>query len=180
MEEGSGDRVGGILGRPVLLLNQSYEPLNVITVRRAIRLLLAHKAEVVYTVDGRLIKSPSLSMPVPSVLRMQYYIRVRRREPPLSKKNILRRDRYTCQYCGTRGRHMTVDHVIPRALGGGDTWENLVCACPRCNARKAERTPQEAGMRLLRKPKKPSYIGIILAQTGIPDSRWVEFVGRFL
>ncbi len=140
----------------VLILNRSFEPLQVCEVRRAIVLLFSGRAERVEDTTD-LIRSPSVAMVIPSVIRLQRYIR----RPPsrtisFNKKNILKRDAYTCQYCGRNsGERMTIDHVVPRSLGGKTIWENVVSACRACNTRKGNRTPQQAGMRLLRKPSKP-------------------------
>lgn len=173
MEEVQTDR---LKSRTVLLLNGSYEPLNICTVRRGVELLYLGKAELLHSHDGRLVRGQKRSFPRPSVIRLRYYVRVKRGDVPLTKKNILRRDGYTCQYCGARGESMTVDHVIPRSQGGKDTWENLVCACFDCNRRKGERTPREAGMRLLRKPRKPSHIHLMLSEISIPDPRWKSYL----
>ncbi len=140
----------------VLVLNRSYEPLQVCDVRRAIVLLFTGRAERVEdTAD--LIRSPSIAWVIPSVIRLQRYIR----RPPtqtlsFNKKNILKRDGYTCQYCGRNGgERMTIDHVVPRYLGGKTIWENVVSACRSCNTRKGNRTPQQAGMMLPHRPSKP-------------------------
>lgn len=142
--------------RKVLILNRSLAPLQVCSVRRAIVLLFTGRAERVED-SGELIRSPSTTMIIPSVIRLRRYIR----QPPVqtlsfNKKNILKRDGYTCQYCGRNsGERMTIDHIIPRSHGGKMVWENVVSACRACNTRKGNRTPQEAGMRLLRRPTKP-------------------------
>lgn len=140
----------------VLVLNRSYEPLQVCDVRRAIVLLFTGRAERVEdTAD--LIRSPSIAWVIPSVIRLQRYIR----RPPtqtlsFNKKNILKRDGYTCLYCGRNGgERMTIDHVVPRYLGGKTIWENVVSACRSCNTRKGNRTPQQAGMLLPHRPSKP-------------------------
>ena len=140
----------------VLVLNRSLEPLQVCDVRRAIVLLFTGRAERVED-TGDLIRSPSVAMLIPSVIRLQRYIRrVPSHALSFNKKNILKRDCYTCLYCGRNsGERMTIDHVQPRSLGGKTIWENVVSACRACNTRKGSRTPQEAGMRLIRKPFKP-------------------------
>ncbi|RKZ01275.1 MAG: HNH endonuclease [Candidatus Hydrothermota bacterium] len=159
----------------VLVLNNNYEPLNISTVRRALRLILLGKAEVIYSYDGELLRAEKVAFPKPSVIRLLRYVKIRR-EVPLTKKNILKRDNYTCQYCGRRDLPLTIDHVIPKRLGGKDTWENLVCACVYCNNRKGDRTPEQAGMKLLRKPRKPSYFVFITQGIRIPDERWKPFL----
>ncbi len=164
------------MGRRVLLLNQTYEPLNIVSLRRAIKLLVLLKAELVYFDEDHLIKSSSISIPRPVVIRLKRYIHLKYREPPLTKKNILLRDNYTCQYCGTRKPPLTIDHVIPKSRGGKDTWENLVTACVKCNAKKGDRTPEEAGMKLLSRPRKPTYFELIIMRSRIDDERWKEFL----
>jgi 5-methylcytosine-specific restriction endonuclease McrA len=145
---------GRMLDAPVLVLNQNYEPLHICTVRRALVLLDKGKAEIL--VDGRgFLHTPSATVPVPSVIRLHYLVRrpfVQRR---LSRREVFLRDHYTCQYCGRQAKVLTLDHVIPRHRGGANTWENVVTACIPCNHKKAGRTPQEAGMRLLRRPRPP-------------------------
>ena len=158
-----------MLGSRVLVLNQNYEPLSVCKGKRAVVLVLLRKAEPVesYQLEARAMR---FSMALPSVLRLNYYVRVRRKDVPLTKRNVLKRDRGTCQYCGRRFVEMTADHVIPKALGGADSWENLVCACSNCNARKGNLTPAQAQMVLLRQPKKPHYFTFSISSIGdVPD-----------
>lgn len=140
----------------VLVLNASYEYLNVTTLRRAIKLLYKDKAEMLETVDGELICSADQAHDLPSVIRMNYYIRRPFKEVPLSRRNILERDAHVCQYCGQHGD--TIDHIMPRSRGGGDSWTNCVCACGPCNRKKKNMTPEEAEMELLDEPRRPSAI----------------------
>lgn len=146
---------GPMLDAAVLVLNGNYEPLNVTRVRRALLLLLRGKAEMIE--DGRgTLQSVSTTVPIPSVIRLAAYVRrpvVPRR---LTRREVFARDRQTCQYCGRTSRDLTLDHVVPRHRGGQNTWANVVAACVPCNHRKAGRTPQEAGMRLLREPGYPT------------------------
>jgi 5-methylcytosine-specific restriction endonuclease McrA len=164
----------------VLILNRSFEPLQVCDARRAIILLFTGRAERVEdTAD--LIRSPSVAMLIPSVIRLQRYIRRAANHHALSfnKKNILKRDWYTCLYCGRNsGERMTIDHVLPRSLGGKTIWENVVSACRACNTRKGNRTPQEAGMRLIRKPFKPisALYLTILAQSARHLHVWQKYL----
>ncbi len=144
------------LNASVLVLNASYEYLNVTTLRRAIKLLYKRKAEIVEAVGGEAVHSVSARQDMPSVIRMTYYIRRPFREVPLTRKNILERDGHTCQYCGKPGA--TVDHIQPRSRGGEDSWTNCVCACGPCNRLKNNQTPKEAGMILRSYPRKPSPI----------------------
>lgn len=163
----------------VLILNRSFEPLQVCDLRRAIILLFTGRAERVEDTDD-LIRSPSVAMLIPSVIRLQRYIR----RPPnqtlsFNKKNILKRDGYTCLYCGRNsGERMTIDHVVPRFLGGKTIWENVVSACRACNTRKGSRTPQQAGMHLIRKPSKPisALYLTILAQSARHLHVWQKYL----
>jgi 5-methylcytosine-specific restriction endonuclease McrA len=144
----------GLETEPVLVLNQNYEPLNVCTVRRALVLLDRGKAEIVENGRGYL-HTPTLRLPVPSVIRLVYLIRRPRPNGRLTRRDVFLRDAYTCQYCGKQTRDLTLDHVTPRHRGGTHDWENVVAACRACNHKKAGRTPQEAHMRLLRRPTRP-------------------------
>jgi 5-methylcytosine-specific restriction endonuclease McrA len=165
-----------MLSRNVLVLNQNYEPLSVCTVKRAVILIYLGKAEIIEQYDGNKIRSVSWSLPVPSVVRLGFYIRVPQKRILLTRKNIIKRDGHTCQYCGENHAQMTVDHVIPKIYGGQDSWENLVCACIRCNNIKGNRTPEQAGMRLLKKPKRPNHITFIQQFVGISDHRWKQYL----
>ncbi|SEF59547.1 5-methylcytosine-specific restriction endonuclease McrA [Thermomonospora echinospora] len=144
----------------VLVLNASYEPLQQVDLRHAIRMLVRGVAVVEEAEEGRTIGS----FPVPRVLRLVRYVAMRwryGRRPPWSKRGVHLRDRGLCGYCGRRGH--TIDHVVPQSRGGADTWENTVLACGRCNNRKGSRTPAEAGLRLRVEPRVP---------------RWDELIGR--
>ena len=141
-----------------LLLNASYEPLTVISVRRAVVLVLTDKADLVTAGEG-CFRSPSTSVPVPSVIRLRGFVRVPYRATlPLNRKNLLARDHGRCAYCENRGE--TVDHVVPRSRGGMDTWENLVWSAKDVNQRKADRLPHEAGLKLLTVPRAPKELPV--------------------
>lgn len=139
---------------PVLVLNQNYEPLNICRARRAVVLIYQGKAEMLENGAG-FIHSATYIFPLPSVIRLAYMIKRPRPERKLTRLEVFNRDRYTCQYCGKETRQLTLDHVIPRYRGGQHTWENVVSACMSCNRRKAGKTPQEAGMHLIRHPASP-------------------------
>ena len=142
----------------VLVLNFTYEPLHFTNAKRAITLLLSGKAEIVET-SPRVVRSPSRSFHLPAVIRLAAYIRKPLLERvAFNKKNILRRDGYTCQYCNRRGERLTVDHIVPRSRGGDTSWTNVVAACLRCNLRKGNRLLDESGMRLLRDPVHPKFV----------------------
>ena len=150
---------------PVLVLNQSYEPLNICRARRAIVLIYQNKAEMLENGSG-FIHSIDREFPVPSVIRLAVMIkRPYRSERKLTRLEIFKRDRYTCQYCGQETRQLTLDHVIPRYRDGQHTWENVVSACVSCNRRKAGRTPQEARMILTHQPSKPRSNGLFFIPT---------------
>ena len=138
-----------------LVLNAGYEPLAVVSFRRALVLVLAGKATVV--ADGpNPVVSGSLILPRPSVILLVRYVRVpHARSVPVSRRGVLRRDEHRCGYCG--GHAGTVDHVLPRSRGGVNDWTNTVAACGRCNNRKRDRTPAEARMPLRVKPYAPSW-----------------------
>ena len=144
-----------LLNEPVLILNVNFEPLHVCNTKRAVALLMAGKAELVLNGRGK-IRSATAEFDLPSIIKLQYMIRRPRPRITLSKREILRRDDYTCQYCGRTHYHLTIDHVVPRHAGGAHTWRNLVAACSACNRRKGGRTPEQAGMQLLRPPFEPS------------------------
>ena len=139
---------------PVLVLNQSYEPLTICRARRAVVLLYHGKAEMLENGVG-FIHTVSDTFPLPSVIKLAYMIKRPYRQRKLTRFEVFNRDRYTCQYCGKETKQLTLDHVIPRYRGGQHTWENVVSACVPCNRRKAGRTPQEAGMSLIHPPYQP-------------------------
>ena len=143
-----------MINYPVLVLNQSYEPLTVCRARRAVVLIFQGKAEMLEDGVGY-IHSISDTFPLPSVIRLAQMIKRPRRQRKMTRFEIFNRDKYTCQYCGTQSRSLTLDHVVPRYRGGQHTWENVVSACAACNRRKAGRTPKEANMKLIREPVPP-------------------------
>lgn len=158
----------------VLVLNASYEYLNVTSLRRAIALVVKRKAEIVEAIQGRYIAGIQNRYGLPTVVRMLYYIRRPFKEIPVTRKNIVLRDRHTCQYCGKAGD--TVDHVFPRSRGGRDTWENCVCACAECNRLKNDRTPDEARMKLLSKPRKPALIPWLMMKKEPNRLSWARYL----
>jgi 5-methylcytosine-specific restriction endonuclease McrA len=154
----SAARIGGSLFEQVLLLNASFEPLNVIDWQRALKLVFMDKVEVVAESD-REVHSVSVTVRVPSVVRLMNFVRFRRKEAKFSRRNIYARDNHSCQYCGKRYPvdELTCDHVLPRSRGGKATWDNIVTCCVACNRRKGGRTPAEAGMKLRKPPTRPSW-----------------------
>jgi len=139
---------------PVLVLNANFEPINVCSMRRAIGLILAEKAAMVVNGRGH-IHTVNQLLPRPSVIRLEHMIHRPRPRVKLTRREVFRRDNYTCQYCGRHDTPLTVDHILPKHLGGGHIWTNVVAACPACNHRKGGRRLEEAHMYLLHIPKEP-------------------------
>lgn len=168
----------------ILLLNASYEPLKIVGLPRAVGLLTAGKAELVEVMPGRELRSPGRRQPMPSVLRLRYYVNVPMRHATWSKRGVLVRDNHTCQYCGKRlaAREATVDHVIPqwycREIGAAaNTWSNTVAACHRCQSRKGGRSMHEAGMRFFNpgfEPKTPRTSYLVLSSAIRPE--WRQYI----
>ncbi len=165
-----------VLKTQVLVLNQNYEPMTITNVKKAIVLVYLGKAELVEKYDSLVVRSITISLPLPSIVRLTRYISVPRKRIVLSRKNIIKRDAHSCQYCGNSSGPITVDHVIPKGRGGEDSWENLVCACTKCNNKKGNRTPEEAGMNLLKRPLKPSHLFFIRYFIGKLDHRWKPYL----
>ncbi|MEQ9105279.1 MAG: HNH endonuclease [Rhodothermales bacterium] len=159
----------------VLVLNQDYRALTVTSVQRAVVLVMMQKAELVASESDRVVRSPTTHFPWPSIVRLRQYVRVPYKRILLTRRNVFRRDRDTCQYCGSREK-LTIDHVVPRSRGGKDTWENLVAACVPCNNRKGDRTPKEAGISLARTPFRPSYVMYIRDYVGLVDDSWKPYL----
>ncbi len=164
------------MNEPVLLLNANYEPIHVCNTKRAMGLLMTNKAEIILNGRG-VIRTPSATFVRPSVIRLVYMVHRPRPQVKLTKKEILRRDNYTCQYCGRQGGRLTVDHVYPRRLGGAYWWDNLVTACPACNHRKGGRTLEEAHMKLLRQPAEPQATATYLFGRYLDQNQeWYDFL----
>ena len=168
-------RRGRAVGR-VLVLNATYEPINVCTVRRAVVLVLKEKAEVIEHGEFELHSAVS-SMTRPMVIRLVSYVRVPRdtHRRKITRRAVFARDNWTCQYCGSRG-NLTVDHVIPRSKGGGSTWDNIVASCAPCNRRKGNTMPKVAGMVPATTPRTPSpNVFIHVASPTIPTA-WLRYL----
>jgi len=161
---------------PVLVLNANFAPINICTTRRAIVLILTGKASLV--INGRgYIKTVSRTFQRPSIIRLGEMIKRPRPRVSLNRREIMRRDNYTCQYCGTRVGTLTLDHVYPRHLGGEHSWENLVTACSVCNHLKGGRTLEQAGMRLRSTPREPSVSAeYIFARHQKQNMEWQPFL----
>ncbi len=168
----------------ILLLNASYEPLSVISQKRALSLMMRGRVEAACN-EAIEMRSVSQILRIPTVIRLRHYVNVPQRKARWSRRGVLRRDRYTCAYCGIRpgGRQrgktlsktdFSIDHVIPVSRGGKNSWGNTVCACRSCNQRKADRTPHEANFKLLWEPKTPRVNYLVLS--GEVPSAWKVYM----
>ncbi len=161
---------------PVLVLNVNYEPLNVCSTRRAVVLVLDGKAMLVANGRG-VLRTVNLTLPLPSVIRLAQMVRRPRPHIKLTKREVLRRDEFVCQYCGQRAAVLTVDHVIPRHLGGKSAWNNLVTACAPCNHHKGGRTIEQAHMHLLRVPEEPpASLAYVLGRHLNGNEEWLPYI----
>jgi 5-methylcytosine-specific restriction endonuclease McrA len=162
----------------VLLLNATYEPLHVITLRRAVGLVLAGKAEILEEGAGQ-VRSVSVTVPVPAVVRLRYMVHVPFRSTvPLSRRAVLVRDQKSCQFSHCRRHATTVDHVVPRSRGGQHIWDNVVAACTPCNARKGSQLLPELGWSLKRRPVAPRGAVVLLTAAGVshPPAAWNQWL----
>jgi len=161
---------------PVLVLNANFEPINVCSMRRAIGLILAEKAAMVVNGRGH-IHTINLLLPRPSVIRLEHMIHRPRPRVKLTRREVFRRDNYTCQYCGGRDIPLTVDHILPKHLGGQHIWTNVVAACPSCNHRKGGRKLNEVQMKLKQVPKEPPASAIYMYGHHIDENgEWKPFI----
>ena len=150
--------IDGVIMKPALLLNASYEPLSIVDWKRGIRLMILGKAEVL-SAYSRHIRSARTSIALPSVLRLQRRVKLPHRRIHFSRANVYRRDNFQCQYCGQTlpASQLTFDHVLPQSRGGPTNWKNIVTSCQPCNRTKCSRTPDEAQMPLLNRPSEPRW-----------------------
>jgi len=161
---------------PVLVLNANFEPINICTTRRAVVLILGGKAAMVANGRGYL-HTVTIALPRPSVIRLEQQVRRPRPHVKLTRREVFRRDNFTCQYCGRRDTGLTVDHVVPRYQGGLHIWTNVVAACAHCNHHKGGRSPEEARMRLLHIPKEPPVsAAYMFGRHTNNNSEWAEFI----
>lgn len=154
-----------VLKRSVVVFSKNYLPVSRVNIKRAIALLVTGKAEPLnFDGKGIAVHSPTLVLLVPEHIRLTKTDRERVwRVPPVNRREVLRRDKHACQYCGST-KKLTLDHVIPRSKGGKHSWDNVVTACERCNSRKGDRTPEQAGMTLRTKPKAPMHPAVAFAE----------------
>src|SRR5580658_1717041 len=168
-----------VMQEPVLVLNATFEPINITAVRRAMILLLKGVAQA-EELNPAEVHATSRTMKVPSVIRLLAYRHIPQQTRALSRKNILLRDRNTCQFCGAvfPAAELTLDHVVPRSRGGRSSWENLVACCYQCNNRKGDRTPEEAGVKLVRRPR-PFTLHTsrqLMRLMGHKDDKWRKYL----
>ncbi len=196
----------GVLDEKVLVLNRLYTAVRVISARRAFTLLCKEIAEVIAVEDGRYVNynfeswtevadlqrefepdahdwihTPRLLIAVPKIIRLLGYDRLPQQEVKLNRRNLYARDANRCQYCGQRfpTKELTIDHITPRVMGGEHSWQNLVCACVKCNARKGGRTPVQANMRLVKKPVRPKRNPMLSLRLGNPKYHsWKAFLNE--
>jgi len=157
-----------------LVLNATYEPLSIVSVRRAVVLVLDERAELVHG-TGRVLHSEFLEVDEPSVVRLSRYVHVPRlRRRGFSRRAVLHRDDHRCQYCGSRAE--SVDHVVPRSRGGTHDWENVVAACRHCNTRKSDSSPEEVGLRLHHQPRVPRLSTWFAVMAGSVPQAWEPYL----
>ena len=185
------------LEHPTLVLNRHWTAVNVVPVRRALVLVCRNAARIIAPdtyelhdltsweeqaigTDDWTVRMVSRSIRVPEVIVLASYDRPPRLHVPFTRRNVYRRDKYTCQYCGRRpgSENLSIDHIVPRSAGGRTTWENCVLACLRCNIRKSNRTPAQAGMKLLTTPTRPRWIPQETLPAGIVKQSWRHFISE--
>lgn len=192
--------MSSLLSQPVLVLNRLWQAVNICSARRALTLLFEGNAQVVYQGDGgayqtlnfgqwrdlsdeephpESVGTVSFRIRVPRVILLLVFDRLPKKEVKFTRHNIFERDRNTCQYCGrvSDRSELNLDHVIPRDRGGPTTWENIVCSCIACNTRKANCSPRQAGMKLIRKPRRPKWRPFVQVTLGSPcHDSWKHFI----
>jgi len=187
-----------VLHEPCLVLNRNWAPITFVPVRTAIENAMRDMASVLHTEDylllsfeewsvlkvpgARLIKTPNLDIPAPEVIVLKRYGERPPRKIVFSRPNLAKRDAHTCQYCGVSLAmdDLTIEHILPSSRGGPTSWENCVAACETCNARKADRTPQEAGMKLRSTPMRPNWRSRLRLPSGVVRASWEPFLVKEL
>ncbi len=181
------------MSQEVLVLNSDYEPLNVCNLRRAIVLIYLGKADVLHaqgelraTTNGTTVAAMRSVegdvLPAPSVVKLRHHVKRPLPELKLSRRSVFARDNFTCQYCGMTSKELTIDHVVPKRHGGGMHWENLVACCRRCNTKKGDKTPEKAGMKLMRAPRRPRYTPYISLNKYVAGTKheiWRDYLPVF-
>jgi len=159
------------MDQKVLVLNQDYTALALCSIQKAFVLLFLEKAEMVHKSETTNLRTITKIYPAPSIIRLQHYVHIPYKGISLSRHNVMKRDQYQCLYCGST-KNLTLDHLIPKSKGGSTSWTNLATACMRCNTKKGDRTPEEAGLTLKQKPRKPSLTAFLAAHAGSFDQNW--------
>jgi 5-methylcytosine-specific restriction endonuclease McrA len=165
--------------RSTLLLSQAYEPVAAISWQRAVTLLTLGKVEVIEEYENKELRARTWVIKMPAVVRLVRAFRRKKKKVKFSRTNILARDQWKCQYCGTHlsTEEVTYDHVVPRSRGGKTAWENIVSCCAECNAKKANKTPAEAGLKLRKKPYRPSWVpAFVVTQRGSVPEQWHSYL----
>ncbi len=168
-----------VLNESVLVLNSTYEAINLCNVKRALILIFKGVA-ITLEKNSKVIHSPSISIEAPSVIKLSRYINLTNKKVELTRKNVLIRDKNTCQYCGIHFpvSELTIDHIIPKSIGGKTRWDNIVACCKSCNNKKGKKTPWQANMSLVKKPSAPSYIYFlhIVRHIGCKNQTWMKYL----
>lgn len=159
----------------VLVLNQNYQAIGVCSAERAFVLVFMKKAEMLAENPRLSLTSINREFKFPSIIRLYRYVSIPYKKVNLSRQNIFKRDGHRCCYCNAK-ENLTLDHVVPRSMGGGDRWDNLVTACQKCNSRKGNMTPEEAGMELRRKPFRPSFVMFLGNFSGDIRDDWKPYL----
>lgn len=163
------------MDQKVLVLNGDYTAITLCSVQKAFVLLYLDKAELIANKEGAFLRTVSRAFPKPSIIKLQRYVRVPYKGIALSRHNIMKRDHFECQYCGST-KNLTLDHVLPRSRGGDSSWGNLLTACARCNHAKGHRTPEEAGLIVRQKPRKPTLSSFLKLSAGSIDHTWHAYL----
>lgn len=164
------------MSRKVLVLNADYSALSICSVAKAFGLVFLNKAELIAPSEQGFLRTIDKKYPYPSIIRLRHYVQVPYKSVVLNRQNVFKRDRNACQYCGS-SQELTLDHLIPKARGGKTTWENLVTACRRCNAKKGHFTPEESNMKPQQKPFKPTFVVFLRDFSGTLEASWIPFLG---
>jgi 5-methylcytosine-specific restriction endonuclease McrA len=159
----------------VLVLNQDYQPLSVCSLQRSMKLIFLEKAELLHDDPAKKLRTTREQFDFPSVIRLRRYISLPYTKVVLTRRNVMRRDNFKCQYCAKKSK-LTIDHVFPKSRGGKDTWENLTTACDKCNVKKGNRTPKEAQMPLLSEPYRPIPITFFRDINGGVQEPWKPYL----
>lgn len=168
-----------VLNESVLVLNSTYEAINICNVKRALVLIFKGAATVLEK-NGNKIHSPSIIYDAPSVIRISRFINLANKKVELTRRNVLIRDKYTCQYCGQhfQASELTIDHIIPKSIGGKTRWDNIVACCKECNNKKGKKSAFQSNMSLVKKPSAPNYIYFlhIVRHIGCKNETWMKYL----